>query len=64
MVALEDKRLQQLQDGEHVAEEGHVVLLPKLVHVQVNATVEKTCDHGQVSEGQSKDRRKSAGGRL
>lgn len=46
---MENKRLQQLKDGEHIAEEGHVVLLSKLLHVQVHATVQETCDHRQVS---------------
>lgn len=32
VVAVENERLQQLEDGEHIAEEVHVVLLPKLVH--------------------------------
>lgn len=49
VVAEEDERLEQLEDGEHVAEEGHVVLLPELVHVEVDATVQEACDHGQVS---------------
>lgn len=39
VVAVENERLQQLQDGEHVAEERHVVLLPELVYVQVHAAV-------------------------
>lgn len=33
VVAVENKRLQHLQNSQHVAEEGHVVLLPKLVQV-------------------------------
>lgn len=33
VVAVENKRLQQLQDGERVAKERHVVLLPKLLYV-------------------------------
>lgn len=33
VVTVENKRLQQLQDGEHIAKERHVVLLPKLLHV-------------------------------
>lgn len=49
VVAEEDERLEQLEDGEHVAEEGHVVLLPELVHVEVDAAVQEACDHGQVS---------------
>lgn len=49
VVAEEDERLEQLKDGEHVAEEGHVVLLPELVHVEVDAAVQEACDHGQVS---------------
>lgn len=49
VVAVKNQGLQQLQDGQHVAEEGHVVLLPQLVLVQVNATVEQTADHGEVS---------------
>lgn len=49
VVAEEDERLEQLKDGEHVAEEGHMVLLPELVHVEVDAAVKEACDHGQVS---------------
>lgn len=49
VVAMEDERLKQLEDGEHVAEKGHVVLLPELVHVEVDATVQEARDHGQVS---------------
>lgn len=39
VLAVENKRLQQLEDGEHIAEERHVVLLPKVLHVQVDAAV-------------------------
>lgn len=39
VATVEDKRLQQLQDGEYITKERHVVLLPKLLHVQVNATM-------------------------
>lgn len=56
VVAMEDEWLKQLEDGEHVAEKGHVVLLPELVHVEVDATVQEASDHGQVSaerEGRS-----------
>lgn len=49
VVTEEDERLEQLKDGEHVAEEGHMVLLPELVHVEVDAAVQQACDHGQVS---------------
>lgn len=49
MVAQEDERLEQLKNGKHVAEEGHVVLLAELVHVEVDAAVQEACDHGQVS---------------
>lgn len=50
VVAVEDERLQQFQDGEHVAKESHVVLLPKLLQVQVDAAVQEACNHRQVSE--------------
>lgn len=65
VVVVEDERLQQLQDGEHVAEERHVVLLPELQEVEVDATVQEACDHrqvpgegrgGQETEVQSADR--------
>lgn len=52
---LEDARLQQFQDAQHVQEEGQVVLLPELLEVQVCAAVQEGCDHGQVPGGQQKD---------
>lgn len=53
--ALEDTRLQQLQDAQHMQEEGQVVLLPELLEVQMCAAVQEGCDHGQVPGGQQKD---------
>lgn len=50
VVAVENKWLQQLQDRKHVAEKGHVVLLPKLN----TTTVQETCDHRQVSGGEQR----------
>lgn len=46
---VEHQRLQQLQDGQHVAEERQVVLAPELLEVEVDASVEKRSDHRQVS---------------
>lgn len=62
VVVVEDERLQQLQDGEHVAEERHVVLLPELQQVEVDAPMQKACDHRQVSgEGSGgEDRRRTS----
>lgn len=58
VVVVEDERLQQLQDGEHVTEERHVVLLPELQQVEVDAPVQEACDHRQVSgEGRTGDGR-------
>lgn len=62
VVVVEDKRLQQLQDGEHVAEERHVVLLPELQQVEVDAPVQEARDHRQVSgEGRTGDGRAVSG---
>lgn len=33
VVTVENKWLQELQDGEHIDKERHVVLLPELLHV-------------------------------
>lgn len=33
VVAVENQRLEHLQNSKHVAEEGHVVLLPELMQV-------------------------------
>lgn len=52
--ALEDTWLQQLQDAQHVQEEGQVVLLPELLEVQMRAAVQEGCDHGQVPEDQQR----------
>ena len=51
MLALEHLRLQQLQDPQHVEEEGQVVLLPKLLEIEVGAAVQERGDHGQVPGG-------------
>lgn len=50
---LEHTWLQQLQDAQHMQEEGQVVLLPELLEVQMSAAVQEGCDHGQVP-GQSR----------
>lgn len=39
VVAVEHQRLQQLEDGQHVEEEGQVVLLPELLEVEVDASM-------------------------
>lgn len=53
--ALENTWLQQLQDAQHVEEEGQVVLLSELLEVQMSAAVQEGCDHGQVPRGQQED---------
>lgn len=50
VVRVENQRLQQLQDNQNIAEEGQMVLLPDLLQVQMDATVQERSDHGQVSE--------------
>lgn len=47
---MENQRLQQLQDSQNITEEGDVVLLLDLVHVQMDAAVQESGNHGQVSE--------------
>lgn len=54
VLALEHLRLQQLQDAQHVQEEGQVVLLPELLEVEVRAAVEEGGDHGQVPGGRER----------
>lgn len=49
VVRVENQRLQQLQDKQDIAEEGQMVLLPDLLQVQMDATVQEHSDHGQVS---------------
>lgn len=56
VVTVENKRLQHLQNSKHVAEEDHVVLLPELMQVEVDSTVQKTCDHRQMPGGGGGDR--------
>lgn len=51
VLALEHVRLQQLQDAQHVQEEGQVALLPELLEVEVAAAVQEGGDHGQVPGG-------------
>ena len=48
VVAVEDQRLQQLQDGQHIVEERQVVRLTQLLQVQVCAAVHQSSHHGQV----------------
>lgn len=48
VLVLEHLRLQQLQDPQHVQEEGQVVLLAELLEVEVGAAVKERSDHGQV----------------
>lgn len=48
VLALEHLRLQQLQDPQHMHEEGQVVLLPELLEVEMRAAVQEGGDHGQV----------------
>lgn len=48
VLALEHLGLQQLQDPQHVHEEGQVVLLAELLEVEVRAAVQEGSDHGQV----------------
>lgn len=54
VLILEHLWLQQLQDPQHVQEEGQVVLLAELLEVEVGAAVKERCDHGQVP-GDNKD---------
>lgn len=47
---MENQRLQQLQDSQDITEEGDVVLLPDLMHVQMDAAMQESSNHRQVSE--------------
>lgn len=47
---MENQRLQELQDSQNVAEEGDVVLLLDLLNVQMDAAMQESGNHGQVSE--------------
>lgn len=60
VLALEDLRLEELQDPQDVQEEGEVVLLAELLEVEVHPAVEQGRDHRQVpGRGRKQSRRRS-----
>ena len=61
---MEHQRLQQLQDGQHVGEEGEVVVLAELLQVEVHAALQQPCDHGQVPAERRSSREEKAGQNL